>query len=474
MALMITKLTLAALMLSLLSAKCTASSLSGTNEQDAESLRVLKSAGLTGDDLQRAARAMSAWVVETRRELHQNPELMYDLNVTTSIVRRLLNELAIPFEFPVGKAGIVGHVGSGLPPVVALRSDMDALPVHEIPDDETRVFASLTPGRMHACGHDGHMSMLLAAAKLLKEREGMLTGTVKLVFQPAEEGGAGGLAMALDGVLEKPHPVSMMFGMHLWPWIPSGTFALKEGPMLAAAGTFEVAVRGKGGHAAAGIGVDVVDPVVAASAIVTQLQSIVSREVHPNEQAIVSVTRINGGDAYNVIPNEVVIGGTLRAFSRDVYNLIERRTKEIMEFTARAHGCTVELRFTSFADDCLAAKGLPAAFASGCTYPPVVNDDDAVRLAREVAKTVVEQDRVLEAKATMGGEDFAYFAERIPSAFIYIGIGNETKRTTAGLHSPNFKIDESALPLGAALHASLAVRALAERGGIKDLSKADL
>ena len=188
------------------------------------------------------------------------------------------DDAGIPYEFPVGKSGIVGRVGSGLAPVVALRSDMDALPVHEIPDEDTRGFASLTAGRMHACGHDGHMSMLLAAAKLLKERESLLVGTVKLVFQPAEEGGAGGLAMALDGVLEKPHPVAMMFGMHVWPWIPSGTFAMKEGRMFAAAGTFEVAVRGKGGHAAAGIGVDVVDPVVASAAIVTQLQVILVEE----------------------------------------------------------------------------------------------------------------------------------------------------------------------------------------------------
>jgi IAA-amino acid hydrolase len=235
---------------------------------------------------------------------------------------------------------------------------------------------------------------------------------------------------------------------------------------MAGAGSFEVVMKGKGGHAAAGVGLGVVDPLVAAAAAVTALQNIVAREVAPVDQAVLSVTMIHGGDAYNVVPNQVTFGGTLRAFSRKTYDLIETRAKEIIRFTAAAYGCEVELFFTSFSEDCLKTTGLPAAFASGCTYPPVINDDETYSLAKGAAKSLLGAEFVTEATATMGGEDFAYFAEKVPANFVYLGIGNAEKNTTAGLHSPNFKLDEEALPVGVALHATIVLHALQDLGGL--------
>jgi metal-dependent amidase/aminoacylase/carboxypeptidase family protein len=248
---------------------------------------------------------MAAWIVAVRRRLHRTPELMYDLTETAGIVREVLDELGIPYKYPIASHGIVATIGSGKQPVIALRSDMDALPVNEVALDGTDDFVSQRPGKMHACGHDAHMAMLLGAAKLLKARDKALTGTVQLVFQPAEEGGAGGLAMLLEGVSDSTDKVKRMFGMHVWPWLPTGSFGMKSGPIMAGAGTFEVVIKGKGGHAAAGIGMGVVDPTVAAAAAISSLQSIVARDVAPDDQAVISVTMIHGGNAYNVVPDQV-------------------------------------------------------------------------------------------------------------------------------------------------------------------------
>mmetsp|Transcript_47527 Transcript_47527/g.74243 ORF Transcript_47527/g.74243 Transcript_47527/m.74243 type:complete len:256 (+) Transcript_47527:3-770(+) len=249
--------------------------------------------------------------------------------------------------------------------------------------------------------------------------------------------------------------------------MPTGQVGAKPGPLFAAAGTWEVEMVGKGGHAAAGIGAGVVDPVVAASNAVTQLQSIISRNLLPWDKGVVSVTMFHAGDAYNVIPSSVVFGGTIRAFSRETYNLIEQRAKTIIQNTAEAFGCTVKMSFTSFDDDCLEGNGTPSHFPSGCTYPAVLNDPEAYELSKGAAKSLFGPEHVVEAEATLGGEDFAYFAEKTPSSFMFVGIGNETKGTTAGLHSPNFKLDEEALPIGAALHVATALHALQELSGLK-------
>ena len=289
-----------------LAAACSAADL-GTFDagRSSELAGELEALGLSSESIKVEATALAEWIVAVRRRLHKTPELMYDLAETASIVREVLDELGVPYRYPIASHGIVATIGSGKQPVIALRSDMDALPVNEVAMDGTDDFVSERPGKMHACGHDAHMAMLLGAAKLLKSREKALTGTVQLVFQPAEEGGAGGLAMLLEGVSDSTEKVKRMFGMHVWPWLPTGSFGMKSGPLMAGAGTFEVVIKGKGGHAAAGVGMGVVDPTVAAAAAVSSLQSIVARDVAPGDQAVVSVTMIHGGNAYNVVPDQV-------------------------------------------------------------------------------------------------------------------------------------------------------------------------
>lgn len=291
-----------------LAAACSAAAL-GTYDagRSSELAGELEALGLSSESIKVEATALAEWIVAVRRRLHKTPELMYDLAETASIVREVLDELGVPYRYPIASHGIVATIGSGKQPVIALRSDMDALPVHEVAMDGTDDFVSERPGKMHACGHDAHMAMLLGAAKLLKSREKALTGTVQLVFQPAEEGGAGGLAMLLEGVSDSTEKVKRMFGMHVWPWLPTGSFGMKSGPLMAGAGTFEVVIKGKGGHAAAGVGMGVVDPTVAAAAAVSSLQSIVARDVAPDDQAVVSVTMIHGGNAYNVVPDQVCL-----------------------------------------------------------------------------------------------------------------------------------------------------------------------
>mmetsp|Transcript_78942 Transcript_78942/g.118656 ORF Transcript_78942/g.118656 Transcript_78942/m.118656 type:complete len:463 (+) Transcript_78942:19-1407(+) len=424
----------------------------------------LSKLGVSGEELRKEAAGILDWIVTVRRELHSNPELQYGLDETSKIVRRVLDEIGVPYKYPIAKSGIVGTIGTGAEPVVALRSDMDALPIFEPDFDDTAPFKSKTEGRMHACGHDAHMAMLLGAAKILKGHESKLKGTVRLIFQPAEEGGAGAFMMAQEGVLLSP-PVQKVFGMHVWPWLPTGSFAALAGPVFAAAGRFEVVVHGEGGHAACGIGVGVVDPILAASSIVTTLQSIVARDVAPVDQAVVSITRMHAGEAFNVVPPSVTLGGTLRAFRKDTYAKIERRAREIMTGIAMAHGCTVEMVFTTFDEACLQEKDSP--FGSMCTYPPTVNDPSYAGMIQDLAVELVGSDMVKEAQPTMGGEDFSYFAERVPGVMLYLGIGNETKGTTEGLHSPNFRLDETAMDRGAAMHAMVALQSLSELSGLR-------
>jgi len=383
------------------------------------------------------ATSLRDWIVGIRRELHQHPELLYEEVRTSAIVRRELDALGIPYRHPVATTGVVATLGNGRGPCVALRADMDGLPIHE---DVDVPFRSQTDGKMHACGHDCHTAMLLGAARLLKAQERGINGTVKLFFQPAEEGGAGALKMCEEGALSNPD-VQRVFGMHVWPYLPTGTLGSRAGTLLAAAGILNIKVIGKGGHAAMPHGA--IDPVATSAAIIVGLQTIISRELDPLEAGVISVTSIHGGEAFNVIPPEVQMIGTIRSLTSRGLQRLQERVREVAAQIASAHRCQAVVTFP------------------GHDYPATVNDETCWSLARTIAGELVGRQSVVEVTPVMGGEDFSYFLERVPGCFVVLGIRNEAKGAVQGVHHPQFVVDEDALPIGTALHASFALRSLA-------------
>jgi len=387
------------------------------------------------------AREIHDWIAELRRRIHRHPELMYEEVETSRIVRETLDGLGIEYRWPVAETGVVAALGDGNGPCVALRADMDALPIHE----ETDVpFRSGVDGKMHACGHDAHTAMLLGAARLLKAREGDIRGTVKLFFQPAEEGGAGGDRMVSEGALENP-TVQRVFGIHVWPFVPSGTVAGRAGTFLAATSSLRVVVTGKGGHGA--IPQMTFDPVATAAKIVVELQTIIAREMDPLNSGVVTVSMMRAGEAFNVIPPTAELGGTLRALTMENLRFIQQRVQEISEHVAAANRCTVEVTFP------------------GHDYPPTDNDAHCWDVARQVCGEILGDDAVLESPPIMGGEDFAFFLQRVPGVFVGLGIRSEEAGSVYSVHHPRFMMDESALPTGSALHVAYALRSLEELRG---------
>lgn len=383
------------------------------------------------------AREQQEWIVAIRRELHRHPELGYEEVRTSALIRKKLDELGIAYRHPIATTGVLATIG-GDGPCVALRADIDALPIEEAADVP---FRSETPGRMHACGHDCHTAMLLGAAKLLKTHEHELRGSVKLLFQPAEEGGAGGKRMCEEGALDAPH-VARIFGLHVWPQLPTGTIGSRAGTFLASAGWLEIIVTGKGGHAA--MPHLSIDPVTTAAKIVCELQTIVAREVDPLAAGVVSITTMHAGEAYNVIPQEAKLTGTIRSLTQAGMKFLQQRVREIAEHTAAAHRCTAAVSFP------------------GNDYPPTVNDARLWDFAQSLGRDLLGGDQVREMPAVMGGEDFAYYAERIPGVFVGLGVRNEQIGAVYNVHHPKFKADENALPIGSALHAAFALESLTE------------
>jgi hippurate hydrolase len=372
-------------------------------------------------------------IVALRREIHREPELGFDTEKTAEKVLNALDGLPLEIQTGVAENGVVATLkGEGDGPTVALRADMDALPIHE----ETGLpFASETDGKMHACGHDGHTSMLVGAARTLSQdhlRE-RLNGTVKFVFQPAEEGGGGGRVMVEEGVAED---VRSIFALHLWPGLSFGTAATKAGPIMAAADAFEMKVKGSGGHGA--MPHLTVDAVAISVQIVTALQTIVSREVNPVEPAVLTVGEIGAGTAFNIIPETARLGGTVRTIDPELRKRIPERMEEVARGIAHGMRGDIELDYRF-------------------SYPVTRNHDDAVELALGVAGKLFGEERAVElTHPSMGAEDFAFFLEKVPGAFIWLGVGD-----VSGLHTPKFAFDEEILPQGAALLTALALESLA-------------
>jgi amidohydrolase len=382
-------------------------------------------------DLKKDIKELTAQLIEWRRDFHRHPEIACEEHRTSSVIREFLESLGLPVK-AYAKTGLravlEGRPGGG---TVALRADIDALPLKEETDKD---YKSENPEATHACGHDGHMAILMGTAQLLSQRREQLKGKVVFLFQPSEEKIPGGAKkMIEEGALEGTDAI---FGLHLWQPLPTGTVGIVKGAMMAQPDYFSITVKGKGGHGS--MPQTTVDPILVASHLVVNIQSIVSRNVDPLKPVVVSFGTVKGGTIYNVIPGEVSLTGTVRTFDSSLQSLAARRLKEITEETCKAFGATAEFKYE---------RG----------YPPLVNHEAMVDLVLDVVKKTLGEERIKDIDPVMGGEDFAYFLEKVPGAFLFFGMGDGMEFPH---HHPAFDLDEKALPQAVLLMTSLALEFL--------------
>jgi amidohydrolase len=385
-------------------------------------------------ELLSAAKSIADEVVADRRAIHARPELAYQERETAALVEARLGELGIEFRGGVGETGVIGLVRGARPGhTVLLRADMDALPITE---ESEAPYASQNSGVMHACGHDGHTAMLLGAARILQERRTQFAGVVKLMFQPAEEGGAGAVKMINDGLLDDP-PVDAAFAIHVNHETPTGTMIARGGPLMAGANSFTITVTGRGGHASRPQ--HAVDPVVVASQIVVALQTLVSREVEPGVPAVITLGALQAGTAFNVIPDRAKIMGTIRAYDQGVMERLEARIDAVAKGVASALRAEAKVEIHMH-------------------YPPTINNEAMAELAggaiRELGITVVQGSPI------MAAEDFSFVLQRVPGAMLGLGVRNSSWAQPKPVHTAQFDLDEDALSLGAAAYAAMALEFL--------------
>ncbi len=371
----------------------------------------------------------AASIIAVRRDIHAHPELCFQEQRTSDVVAGKMAEWGIEVHRGMGTTGVVGVIKNGSSKrSIGLRADMDALPVNEA---NTFAHASKHPGKMHACGHDGHTAMLLAAAQHLAKHK-HFDGTVVLIFQPAEEGGGGAREMIKDGLFDK-FPVDAVFGLHNWPGMPVGTLAVSPGPVMASSNEFKITIRGKGCHAA--LPHNGIDPVPIACEMVQAFQTIVSRNLKPIDAGVISVTMIHAGDATNVVANSCELQGTVRTFTVEMLDLIERRMQTIAEHVSAAHEATCEFAFVR-------------------NYPPTINHVNEAAFTREVLAGIVGADKVLAQEPTMGAEDFSYMLLEKPGAYFFIANGEGQHREMGHgggpctLHNPSYDFNDDLIPLG--------------------------
>lgn len=384
-----------------------------------------------------AALALAPEVIADRRAIHHRPELAYRETETAALVAGRLTQLGLRVRPGVAVTGVVGLIEGASPgKTVLLRADMDALPIQE---DSHHEYTSANPGVMHACGHDAHTAILLGVAKLLSQRRRQMVGNVKLMFQPAEEGGAGALRMIEEGVLEAPG-VDAAFMLHVSSLHEVGQVATKAGPALAGTNLFTITINGRGGHASTPH--VTVDPVVVAAHVVSAVQTIVSREVDPSEPVVITLGSIRAGTAANIIPDQAIIQGTVRAYSDDVMSMLERRLEEMVTGIARTFRANAQIEYFMH-------------------YPATVNDPEMAALLARSSRRVLGDNAVLTADPIFAGEDFAFILERVPGAMLHLGVRNPEWADERPPHTARFDLDEGSTPLGVACLTAVALDFLA-------------